>query len=209
MDLELYYQLFKRFWVVFAAIFLGTIVLTWGVLATKPPVHEGTVMLSVIQKDVSATSSTPYYQFGEYYGLQGSNFLADYVVALLRDPALVVQILNQAQSGVPDASLARIGRIFDVKSVGTIGVQLNFQAGSNEETERVLTTAVQTVQSNFTSLQSEGFYPNVKLQAGAAYVKDTRPDLVLSLVIAGLAGIVLGMIVLTLLSPSIASKRRE
>ncbi|MEK7184423.1 MAG: hypothetical protein AAB701_02815 [Patescibacteria group bacterium] len=205
MDLDLYAQLFRKHWMVFCLIVAGSIGLVWGISVMKAPAFEGSLLLSFNAKPEAFAQTQ--YQYGEFYGLQGSEFLAKYFAADLADPATVETILTRAHLGVPNKSLTSLGRIFTLKPVGIAALSARFESGTEDDTLRGLQSLQDVAVSHLTALQQKGLYPNIVLTTGQIYVRQQTVDVPITLGIGAVAGLVLGFFVLLLLSLAIPQKK--
>src|SRR3990167_6515882 len=153
MDIDLYRSLVGRFWVVLVTIIIVT---TFGAVlftSSRPAGYEGSIYISIAQSSQQSTSNKNFYEYGEFYALQGSNFLADYFRGWLKDPATVNEILTKAGGGFPQGSLRSISRFFAVKSLGTVGLQVFHTTASHDETEHILTATKQVLSERLASIQ--------------------------------------------------------
>lgn len=207
MDIDLYRQLLARFWGVFLTILvvttLGAILFT----GSRPTSYEGSVFLSVAQSQPAQTAGASTYAYGEYYALQGSNFLADYFRGWLKDPATVSEILTRAGGGLPDASLQSVSRFFNAKSLGTVGVQIFHTTSSLQETERTLQETQTVLGERLAQLQSEGFYQDFALVPGKVIVREVEPNMLVSGLIGFVAGLFLAVFALLLLAVTVPERK--
>lgn len=205
MDLDLYQQLFRRHWMLFLGIVVVTVGAIWGVSISKAPAFEGSVLLSITEKP-EALAPTTAYQYGEFYALQGSEFLTKYFAADLADPGTVSTILSKAQLPLPDESITSLRRVFALKPIGIAGLSVEFQSGSKDDTFRGLQSLQDTAQAHLTQLQQKGLYPNVVMVPGQIFVRQSSVDVPMTLGIATVVGLFLGFFVLLVLSLGIAKK---
>jgi hypothetical protein len=206
MDLDLYQQLFRRYWMLFLGIVLLTVGIVWAVSTSRSPAYEGSVFLSINEKPEQQLSQSTY-QYGEFYGLQGSEFLAKYFAADLTDPGTVNEIFRKAQLSFPtNQSIKNLRRVFTLKPVGVAGLSVEFQSGSKDDTTRGLTAVQETAQNHLAALQQKGLYANIVMVPGQVFVRQTSVDLPLLLGIGAMVGLFLGFFVLLVLSLSIPKK---
>lgn len=205
MDLDLYQQLFRRYWMLFLGIMVVTTGAIWAVSASRAPAYEGSLLLSITEKQESLTPSSAY-QFGEFYGLQGSEFLAKYFAADLADPGTVSAIMAKAQLPLPDQSITSLRRIFALKPIGVAGLSVQFESGSKDDTLRGLQAVEDTAQSHLTLLQQKGLYPNVVIVPGQIFVRQASVDVPLTVGVGALIGLFLAFFTLLVLSLGISKK---
>lgn len=200
MDIDLYSQLIRRYWTLMVGIVvvatLGSVLFT----STRQSAYEGSVYVSVAQAAQEGVA-TDVYQYGDFYGIQGSNFLADYFRGWLKDPATVEQILTDAGSGLPDKSLTTISRFFSVKPLGTVGLQILHTTGNHDETNRILTSLQTVLSDRLSSLQEQGLYQDFRIVPGDVLVVERKPDPLVAGMIGFGAGLMLA--VLALLTASV------
>ncbi len=206
MDLDLYQQLFRKYWLVFVAIVIGSIGLVWGVSAAKAPAHEGSLLLSFNARP-EPLADPSQYQYGEFYGLQGSELLAKYFAADLADPGTVQAVLNRAQLPMPDRSLTSLGRVFTLKPIGVAALSVRFESGTEDDTLRGLQAVQDVALSHLTTLQQKGLYPNVVMTAGQIFVRQQTMDVPLTLGVGAVLGVALGFFVLLILSLALPQKK--
>lgn len=207
MDLDLYRQLLSRFWGVLVAIILVTTLGAVVFTASRPASYEGSVFISVAQSGQEQVAAADVYKFGEYYSLQGSNFLADYFRGWLKDPATVEEILRRSGGGLPDVSLQSISRFFNAKSLGTVGLQIFHTTSSAQETERILAETQNVLGERLASLQNEGYYRDFALVPGSVLVREAKSNLLVSGAIGFAAGLFLSVFALLLLAVAVPERR--
>jgi len=205
MDLDLYQQLFRRYWILFLGIVLFTVVVAWAISVSRSPAYGGSLLLSINEKTDQALSQVPN-QFGEYYSLQGSEFLAKYFATDLADPGTVNTIFNKAQLALPKGPIKNMRRAFLLKPVGVAGLSIEFESGTEDDTLRGLQAVQETTQSHLLALQQKGLYPNVVIVPGQIFVRETPIDLPLIIGVGVVTGLFLGFITLLILSLGIQKK---
>lgn len=206
MDLDLYQQLFKKYWLVFVIIVLGSVGLVWGVSTAKAPAYEGSLLLSFNAKP-EPLADPSQYQYGEFYSMQGSEFLVKNVAADLADPSSVEVIMSRAQLPLPEGSLERISRVFTLTPAGVTALSVGFEAGTEDDALRGLQAVQDVTQSHLAALQQKGLYPNIVMTAGQIFVRQQVLDVPLTLGLGAVLGISLGFFVLLVLSLTIPPKK--
>ncbi|MBI4185726.1 hypothetical protein HY524_01610 [Candidatus Berkelbacteria bacterium] len=206
MDSEIYGHLIRRFWrgliLIVAITTIGTLTLN----AQRKSAYEGSVYLAVAQAPQSAISNQPVYQFGDYYSIQGSNYLADFVRGWLKDPATLEVILRTAGSGLPDKPLNSLTRYFSIKPSGTVGLEIFHTTANHDETNRILTATQQVVTDKLGVLQAEGLYTDFRIIPGAVLVKERKPDPVVAGLIGFGSGLLLALLVILILSVTVPKR---
>ncbi len=207
MDIDLYHDLIRRYWTPLLGIILVATLGAAGLTSTRQSTYQGSVYVSVAQAPQANLGPTDAYQYGDFYAIQGSNYLADYFRGWLKDPATIEEILVQAGGGLPNTSLTSISRYFAVKPLGTVGLQIFHATSNHDETNRVL-TALQTVLGDrLTALQAQGLYPDFRLIPGSVLVKELKPDPLLAGAIGFGSGLILSFVVLLSLAVMVPQRR--
>jgi len=208
MDIDLYHSLIRRFWGLLIGIGLVATIGAAAFTLTRTSSYEGSVYFSVAQAPQAAGSKTDYYQFGDYYALQGSNYLADYFKGWLKDPATIEQILVKSGGGLPaNKSLTSISRYFSVKPLGTVGLQVFHTTSNHDETNRVLTALQTVLTEKLSALQSQGLYPDFRVVPGSVLVHELKPDPLMAGAIGFGAGVVLAVLTLLILAATVPERR--
>lgn len=200
MDLDLYQQLIRRYWPVFLGIVGVTILAAWlfTARATTAPPYVGTQFIAVAQRPQVETQGQ--YQFGEFYSLQGSAFLAEFFTGWLQDPATVQAIFRDAGLTAPTSSLRSLDRTFELRLRGRSGFQILVERDSGSEARALLAAAGSEVTDRLAALQRQGLYPDVVLVPGEITAGPTLPDLAMNLIIGAVVGLFLGGVALLALS---------
>lgn len=206
MDIDLYQQLLRRYWPVFLGVVGVTVLAVWlfTARATTQPTYFATQFIGVAQEP--QVGADAQYQFGEYYNLQGSAFVAEFLASWLQDPATVRDVFARAGLTTPTASLRSLNRFFDLAMRGRTGFQIAVERTDEDEARELVTAAGDTIAQRFTALQQQGLYPNSILVPGDVAVGPTLPSLTLNLAIGLVAGVFLGCLALLALSLTLPRK---
>lgn len=207
MDIDLYRQLINRYWVLLLSVIVIVTVGSGLFASTRSESYQGSVYLSVAQAPQANSAQAPFYQYGEFYAIQGSNFLADYFRGWLRDPATIAEILEGAGGGLPNKSLTSISRFFNVKPLGTVGLQIFHTTSSSDETTKTLESLKLVLTNRLTSLQEQGFYEDFAVVPSDVLVKATRPDVMMVSLIGFGSGLVLAVLMLLILASITPSRK--
>jgi hypothetical protein len=206
MDLDLYQQLFRRYWMLFVGIVLLSVGVIWFVNISKPAAFRGSLLISINEKSAPVSSQSAN-QYGEFYGLQSSEFLAKYFAADLADPGTINDIFTKAKLSLPKGSLTNLRRVFLLKPVGVAGLSIEFESGSKDDVARGLQAVQEITQNHIEALQQRGLYANVVIVPGEVFIRETSVDMPLIVGAGVLAGLTLGFFTLLILSLNIPKKQ--
>lgn len=206
MDLDLYQQLIRRYWPVFLGIVVLTVIGAWLFTerAATSPSYVATQFIGVAQRPQEQAADQ--YQYGEFYNVQGSAYLAEFLAGWLQDPATIQRVYEDAGVAVPTTSLRTVNRSFELKLQGRSGLQMVVERVDGTEAKALLAAASATIQQKLRELQGQGIFPEVVLIPGEIAVGPTLPNLTVNLAVGLVAGIILGF--LALLGLSVTLPRR-
>lgn len=208
MDIDLYHSLLQRYWKLLVGIILIATFGSSAFTSTRQSAYEGSVYVSVAQAPQATLKRGDVYQYGEFYGIQGSNYLADYFKGWLKDPATIEEILVGAGGGLPSGkSLTSISRYFAVKPLGTVGLQVFHTTSNHDETNRVLTSLQSVLGKRLAALQASGLYPDFRLIPGSVLVRERKPDPVTNGAIGFASGLILAFLTLLILAVTVPERR--
>lgn len=208
MDIDLYQSLMRRYWGLLLSIILVATLGAAALTSTRTSSYEGSLFVSVAQAPQATSAQVSSYQYGEFYSIQGSNYLADYLKGWLKDPATIEEILVKADGGLPSKkSLTSISRFFSVKPLGTVGLQVFHTTSNHDETNRVLTSLQTVLGDRLAALQTQGLYPDFRLVPGSVLVKELKPDPLMAGVIGFASGLLVAFLALLILAVTVPEKR--
>lgn len=197
MDLALYGELFRRYWLVFLGVVF--VAIAGGLFATlrQPISYEGSVFLAIAQRpEVNSTSM----QYGDYYHIQTSSLLATQLSSWLTEPATVEDALQKIGVDSSSYSLKKLSQVLQAKAQGGTGIQLSYASQNPEQTKSVLEVGKEITATKLSIMQQQGFYPGVGILSGDVVVRESSRNIPLTVVLSAVAGMVLGFILLLILS---------
>ncbi|MBI4022767.1 hypothetical protein HY375_01220 [Candidatus Berkelbacteria bacterium] len=207
MDLELYQQLFRRYWLVFASITLVVGGLALVMAMARPITWTGATTLAIAQPEPVLAPTPTTDDFGSFYTIQGSGFVADFVAGWFHDPAAADNILTAGGAKTSQLSLSQLKRALSVESRGRVNLLIEFKHEDPSVVRAVLEEASRAAQTRLTSLHDQGLYQDFRLVAGSAVARANPSGVVASALFGLVAGAVLGFAVLLVLSLGLPSSR--
>lgn len=209
MDLELYGAVLRRYWGLLVAVIVVTVGLVWILSVSAPTIYEGSLFVSVAQRPELQQPDPATYQFGEFYAIQGSTFLADHLSGWLRDPATVQQLLVDADLSLPDPTLGKLAGYYKIDSLGRTGLKLSLISPESADITKGLEVAGGFLAEKLANLQRDGLYPEAVMTVGTPVVVAQDQSLELNLILGVITGCILGVILLLILSLAVPVRRQS
>ncbi|MBI2590199.1 hypothetical protein HYW32_04245 [Candidatus Berkelbacteria bacterium] len=208
MDLDLYVTLLRRHLTLYLGVFCLTFLSIVLLSFNQKPRFEGSLFLSVAQAPQSAPTSADFYEYGEFYSLQGSGFLSDYLASWLKDPATVNTILVEARASSANQTIRSLSRMLEIKSQGRLGLQVMLNRLDEQEVNRILTAIKSVVTARLETLQSQGFYKDFSLITGDVLVTKNSQSLPFALGLGLTSGIFITIFIF-LITASVAPVKQQ
>ena len=115
MDLKEYFSIIgKHVWLLIGVtviIFLGVL---WYSYRT-PVTYDSSVFVTAAVKNSGLGEKPNYYDYDNYYSLQGSGFFADNIISWLSDPSNVSEIFSRAKITEPNVNLKKMSKVLQTK----------------------------------------------------------------------------------------------
>jgi capsular polysaccharide biosynthesis protein len=195
MELNNYWSIIKRNWYISVILCL-----VFGIFAyynyTKQPIsYSGTITFTV-----GNNSSAPanQYDYDKFYNVSATSYLADTLSGWLGSPDFVNKVYQNAGSGTPNTKLTNLAKtIKTTKNTLTSSVVVaQMEAGSHEETEKLLTSAGKTVNDELDSMKSRNVIPSqLTISASQPFVVDQKNNPYIAIAIAVIAGLIVGVVI--------------
>lgn len=192
MELRDYLKIIsKRIWLfisVVVVVLAGTYIFT----ITQPVTYDGSTLLNVVVKK-SADAQSNYYDYDNYYAIQGSSLFADTIVAWLGDPSNVYDIYSLAGLSKPDISSKNLSKLITAQKKPPASVIVNFNSTDKDKVEKLMNAINEFVVNKTGTWSKEGLMENLHVDYSAPVVIEHKPSILTNMLIGLAAGIVLGL----------------
>lgn len=195
MELNNYWSIIKRngyIVVILCLLFAG---LAYYNYYKNPVSYAGTITFTVGN---TSTSPDNQYDYGQFYNVSATSYLADTLSGWLASPDFVNKIYQNAGSGTPQSKINDLTRVVKTtKNTLTSSVVVaEMDASSHDETQKLLTASAKTVQDEMTNLQAQKVIPSeLVINASQPYVTDHKNNPFVAIVIALISGLIVGIVI--------------
>lgn len=192
MELRNYLQIIgKRIWLfisIVAIVVLGTYIFS----VAQPVSYDGSSSLNVVVKK-PAEASVNYYDYDNYYAIQGSSLFADTVVAWLGDPTNVFEIYDIAGLPKPELSVKSLAKLITTRKKPPASISVNLNDTDKDKVEKLMSAINKFVSQKTENWSKEGLTENLHVDYSAPVVIEHKPSVLVNTLIGLVAGIILGL----------------
>ncbi|EKD49189.1 MAG: hypothetical protein ACD_63C00232G0003 [uncultured bacterium] len=108
-----------------------------------------------INVDVSDKQDTQDYKYSRYYSIQASEKFAETVTSWFKSPEVVSEIFTKADLDYGTTNFRKLSRIFDAEFLAAQNVEVDFEASTNDEAQKLLAAIREVVSEKTQRLNRE------------------------------------------------------
>lgn len=201
MDVELYKYMFSHYWKLLVTITILVVMVSWLLVVNKSVQYQGSAYLSAAQQN-QAQPDTDFYQYDQFYTLQGSGFLARLLESWLKDPATVKQIFDNEQLGdkIQGLNLLQLSKLLKPEVKGNNSLQIYYADRDRETVGKILGEAQNILRQRLEQYQNQGFYQSFTLISSEPLVIEDKINPNLYLLLSLIGGLVLSFVILLIIT---------
>lgn len=141
MELKQHILYLRKYWLFVLVIGIVTGIAAWIISSNRPPSYN---VVHSFEISLANRPATQDYQYGSYYDLKGAEIFTQHVMSLLRDPAVITEIYNEAGVPFEITNLSRFTSQFRTDQGSSQLFTVNYSRYHRDEAEK-LAQAMQTV----------------------------------------------------------------
>lgn len=195
MELKDYLKIIgKKIWLFLIIVFIVTIG-TYFLTINQPISYDGSTTLNVVvKKPVSYQQN--YYNYDNYYALQGCSLFADTVVAWLQDPSTVLEIYDKAGLQKPELSLKNLSKIIKAHKKPPASVYITYNNTDKTAVEKLIKATAKYAEEKTETWSNEGLIDNLHIASTTPVVIEHKPAIMLNTLFGLVGGLLIGLAVI-------------
>ena len=191
MELRDYLRIIsKRVWLL-VGIILVFLIAVYAFTITRPKSWDGSVLFNIVKR--SNATEVNQYTYDQYYAIQASSLFADTVISWLQDPYTVISIYKETDIDTSKLTLKNSSKIFTTRKIQPAGVQVKITSTDQNKVGPLLKNATLVVQDRVKKLNEMDNSGNFVIDANDPVVIDHRESLVTNIILALVAGLLVGL----------------
>lgn len=195
----------KRWWLVLVAVVFSLGIFSWAAFRETPK-YEAVASISVLKQSEVPSVGT-VYEFDNFYNLQANQLITDLMLGWLEESATVAEIYEKANVVLPKGDIKNYDKLILYKKLHGTSVLVITEHPNKAEAEALAATAVETLADRIETLETQGI-ESMSTVLSEPISQLVKPALLLTIVMGGLFGLLVGGILVFLLEYITTPPRR-
>jgi len=187
----------KHIWLLISIVIICTIGVLWY-SSRMPASYDSSSFVTVTVQNENIQKDAAYYDYDNFYSLQGSGFFADNIISWLSDPSNVSEVFSMAKIERPDVNLKKMSKVLQTKKKTPSSVQIIYNDVNKASSASIVESTIQFIKEKTESWNSKGLIKNIYIDNSPVISVVRKPDVALNTIIGFVSSLIIGLVIVFL-----------